>query len=266
MSQATVSPGFASVNPIATLVPPVDNPQQPQQQDVANAAHELVAQFAIPESTQARTRTIFNMSKHLTCDMFDAAMKAALKEAADIDSKTGWKAPEGVTGRKAYGPRQSSLATLASQCRQVFGAFKIDPEFLIPENHQGNPDLFPNWSQAYMVASHWLRETKKCDWTGQPLEGKKAAAAHANMEKADHAVMTALQKAHPKAMGESLAAYNARVAPLVADFEAAHKKATIAEAAEKEYKKLSEKYGADTGAILQAMLAMIPAVSVPATV
>ena len=137
-------------------------------------------------------------------------------------------------------------------------AFKIDPEFLIPENHQGNADLFPNWSQPYMVASNWLRETKKCDWTGQPLEGKKAAAAHANMEKADHAVMTALQKAHPKAMGESLAAYNARVAPLVADFEAAHKKATIAEAAEKEYKKMSEKYGADTGAILSAMLAMIP--------
>ena len=97
---------FATINPIATLVPPVDNPQQPQQQDVANAAHELVAQFAIPESTQARTRTIFNMSKHLTCDMFDAAMKAALQEAKDIDSKTGWKAPEGVTGRKAYGPRQ----------------------------------------------------------------------------------------------------------------------------------------------------------------
>jgi len=254
---------FATVNPIAHLVPPAEHVQQPQQQDVANAAHELVAQFAIPESTQARTRTIFNMSKHLTCDMFDAAMKAALKEAADIDSKTGWKAPDGVTGRKAYGPRQTSLATLASQCRQVFGAFKIDPEFLIPENHQGNPDLFPNWSNAYAVASHWLREVKKCDWTGQPLEGKKAAAIHANMEKADHAVMTALQKAHPKAMGESLAAYNARVAPMVAEFEAAHKKATIAEAAEKEYKKLSEKYGADTGAILQAMLAMIPATTEP---
>ena len=260
MSFATDSTtaGFAKVNPIATFVPPVDNPQQPQQQDVANAAHELVAQFAIPESTQGRTRSIFNMSKQLTCDMFDAAMKAALQEAKDIDSKTGWKAPEGATGRKAYGPRQSSLATLASQCRQVFGAFKIDPEFLIPENHQGNPDLFPNWSQAYTVASVWLRETLKVDWTGQPLEGKKAAAAHANMEKADHAVMTALQKAHPKAMGESLAAYNARVAPMVAEFEAAHKKATILESAEKEFKKLSEKYGSDTGAILNAMLALIP--------
>lgn len=255
---------FATINPIATLVPPVENAQKPVQQDVANAAHELVSQFAVPESTQARTRTIFNMAKHLTCDMFDAAMKAALKEAADIDSKTGWKAPEGVTGRKAYGPRQSSLATLASQCRQVFGAFKIDPEFLIPEKGQGNPDLFPNWSQAYMVAAHWLREVRKCDWTGQPLDGKKAAAAYAHMEKNDNAVMAALQKAHPKAMGESLAAYNARVAPLVADFEAAQKKASIAESAEKEYKKLSEKYGADTGAILSAMLAMIPATAEPA--
>lgn len=268
MSFATdnATAGFAKVNPIATLIPPVDNPQQPLQQDVANAAHELVAQFAIPESTQARTRAIFNMAKILTCDQFDLAMKAALKEAEDIDTKTGWKAPEGVTGRKAYGPRKSSLATLASQCRQVFGAFKIDPEFLIPEKGQGNPDLFPNWSQAYNVASVWLRETLKVDWTGNSLEGKKAATKHAAQEKADNEVMVALQKAHPKARGESLAAYNARVAPFVAQFEAAHQKAAITESAEKEFKKLNEKYGADTAAILNAMVAMLPAVTTPAPV
>ncbi len=246
---------FATINPIATLVPPVDNPQQTQ--DVANAAHVLVQQFATPESTQSRTRAIWEMALSLTVAEFQDAMTRALAQAAANDKAAGWQPGAGVTGRKAYGPMQSTLATVASQCRQVFGACKIDPESIVSATPDGavvNSDLFPNWSKAYEIARAFLTE-KGVDWTGNPVSELKAARK-AKAKRADDAdVMAEVMAQNPQQAGESMADYMVRIADDVAEASDKRHAAKVAEAATKELTRLIKVYGDNVADILEAMVA-----------
>lgn len=255
MSQATVSPGFASVNPIAHLVPPVDNPQKPQTQPVADAAHVLVAQFSEPESTQSRTRSVWEMARTLTCAEFDAAMTKALETAKNMDSAAGWKPAGDAKGRDKYGPRQSTLATVASNCRQVFGACKIDPElfFATADGAVVQSDLFPNWSVAYQKSHAYLKE-KGVTWQGSPLSAEKQARQNKREASENADIFNAVSASHPKAMGESMADYMARIAPMMdAAAEDAHN-AKVTESATKELARLIKVYGDSVADILEAMV------------
>ena len=246
---------FATINPIATLIPPADAQAQPQPQPIADAAHTLCAQFAQPESTQARTRSIWDMARTLTCAEFDDAMSRALKMAAANDKAAGWTPGEGVTGRKAYGPSQSSLATVASQCRQVFGACKIDPECIVslPQSGGVNPDLFPNWSRAYTLAREFLAE-KGIDWQGNNVESMREARKTKAEASADSAVMAEVMQAHPKNPGESLADYMARIADDVGAHTLTKKAQAVEAAAQKELTRLIKVYGEGVADILEAMV------------
>jgi hypothetical protein len=248
---------FATINPIATLIPPVDNPQQPQTQPVADAAHVLVAQFAQPESTQSRTRAIWEMALSLTVAEFQDAMTRALAQAAANDKAAGFTPGPAAKGRDKYGPMQSTLATVASQCRQVFGACKIDPESIVSATPDGavvNPDLFPNWSKAYEKARAFLTE-KGIDWTGNPVSEIKAARK-AKAKRADDAdVMAEVMAAHPQQAGESMADYMVRIADDVAEASDKRHAVKMTEAAAKELTRLIKVYGDDVADILEAMVA-----------
>ena len=255
MSQATVNPGFASVNPIATLVPPVDNPQKPQPQPVADAAHVLVSQFSEPESTQSRTRSVWTMARELTCAEFDQAMTKALETAKNMDVAGGFKPASDAKGRDKYGPRQSTLATVASNCRQVFGACKIDPDlfFSTPDGGVVNSDLFPNWSTAYNAAREFLKE-KGVNWMGSPLSAEKAARQNKREASENADIFNAVSASHPKAMGESMTDYMTRIAPMMdAAAEDAHN-AKVTESAAKELTRLIKVYGDSVADILEAMV------------
>lgn len=246
---------FATINPIAHLVPPVDNPQQPQQQDVANAAHILVAQFSEPESTQSRTRSVWEMARTLTCAEFDDAMTKALETAKNMDSAAGWKPAGDAKGRDKYGPRQSTLATVASNCRQVFGACKIDPElfFAAPDGAVVNSDLFPNWSVAYTKAREFLKE-KGITWQGSPLSAEKQARQNKKEQAFSDSVEATVKAAHPKAMGESMADYMVRIAPYMEDAEERARAELVSESATKELQRLIKVYGDSVADILEAMV------------
>lgn len=247
--------GFTTINPIATLVPPVDNPQQPQPQPVADAAHILVAQFSEPESTQSRTRSVWQMARELTCSEFDDAMTRALAQAASMDKASGWKPAPDAKGRDKYGPRQSTLATVASQCRQVFGASKIEPELFVstPDGGVVNSDLFPNWSNAYQKARDYLKD-KGINWQGSPLSAEKQARQNKREASENADIFNAVSAQHPKAMGESMADYMARIAPMMdAAVEDAHN-AKVTEAATKELTRLIKVYGDSVADILEAMV------------
>jgi hypothetical protein len=247
--------GFATINPIATLVPPVDNPTKPERQPIANAAHTLVQQFSEPESTQARTRSVWTMARELTCQEFDAAMTKALESAASMDKASGWKPAGDAKGRDKYGPRQSTLATLASQCRQVFGACKIDPElfFSTADGAVVNSDLFPNWSTAYNASREYLKD-KGVNWQGSPLSAEKAARQNKREASENADIFNTVSSSHPKAMGESMADYMARIAPMMdAAADDAHN-AKVTESATKELTRLIKVYGADVADILEAMV------------
>lgn len=255
MSFATVNPGFASVNPIATLVPPVDNPQKPQTQPVADAAHILVEQFTQPESTQSRTRSVWEMARTLTCAEFDQAMSKALESAASMDKASGWHPAPDAKGRDKYGPRQSTLATVASNCRQVFGACKIDPElfFATPDGAVVHSDLFPNWSVAYTKAREFLKD-KGINWQGSPLSVEKQARQNKKEQAFSDSVEATVKAAHPKAMGESMADYMVRIAPYMEDAEEKARAELVSESATKELTRLLKVYGDSVADILEAMV------------
>lgn len=248
--------GFAKVNPIATLIPPAEQTTKPQTPDVAQAAHTLVAQFAQPESTQQRTLAIWTMAQSLTVAEFSDAMTRALAQAAANDKAAGFVPASAAKGRDKYGPMQSTLATVASQCRQVFGACKIDPESIVSATPDGavvNPDLFPNWSKAYEKARAFLAE-KGIDWTGNTLSDVKQARK-AKAKRADDAdVMAEVMAAHPQQAGESMADYMVRIADDVEEASQAKHQAKMAEAATKELTRLIKVYGDDVADILEAMV------------
>lgn len=254
MSHATT--GFAQVNPIATLVPPAQNAQQPQTADVAQAAHTLVAQFAQPESTQQRTLAIWTMAQTLTVAEFSQAMDKALETAKANDKAAGFIPASAAKGRDKYGPMQSSLATLASQCRQVFGACKIDPESIVSATPDGavvNPDLFPNWSKAYEKAHNFLKE-KGIDWTGNTLSDVKQARKAKAKRAASDDVEAQVKAQHPQMPGESMAQYLVRIAPMMDEAEEKSHTVAITEAATKELTRLIKVYGDDVADILEAMV------------
>ena len=247
---------FATINPIATLIPPAQQAAPQQTQDVANAAHILVAQFAQPESTQSRTRAIWTMATMLTVTEFSQAMDKALETAKANDKAAGFTPASDAKGRDKYGPMQSTLATVASQCRQVFGACKIDPESIVSATPDGavvNSDLFPNWSKAYEKARAFLTE-KGIDWTGNPVAEVKAARK-AKAKRADDAdVMAEVMAAHPQQAGESMADYMVRIADDVASASDARHAKMVAEKAQKELERLIKVYGDSVADILEAMV------------
>lgn len=257
MSFATDSTaaGFAKANPIATLVPPADKQAQPTQQPVADAAHVLVSQFSEPESTQSRTRSVWEMARTLTCAEFDDAMTKALETAKKMDEASGWKPAPDAKGRDKYGPRQSTLATVASQCRQVFGASKIEPELFVatPDGAVVQADLFPNWSNAYRKASEFLKD-KGITWQGSPLSAEKQARQNKREASENADIFNAVSAQHPKAMGESMADYMTRIAPMLdAAADDAHN-AKVTGAATKELTRLIKVYGDNVADILEAMV------------
>ncbi len=241
---------------VAALKAPATGAQQPQPQPVADAAHILVAQFAQPESTQSRTRAIWEMALSLTVSEFQDAMTRALAQAAANDKAAGFVPANTAKGRDKYGPMQSTLATVASQCRQVFGACKIDPESIVSATPDGavvNPDLFPNWSKAYEKARAFLTD-KGVDWTGNPVSEVKAARK-AKAKRADDAdVMAEVMAAHPQQAGESMADYMVRIADDVAAESEKRHAAKMAEAAAKELTRLIKVYGDNAEDVLTEMV------------
>lgn len=247
---------FATINPIATLIPPAQQAAPQQTQDVANAAHILVTQFAQPERTQSRTRAIWTMATMLTVTEFSQAMDKALETAKANDKTAGFTPASDAKGRDKYGPMQSTLATVASQCRQVFGACKIDPESIViatPDGAVVNPDLFPNWSKAYEKARAFLTE-KGIDWTGNPVSEIKAARKAKAKRSDDAEVMAEVMAAHPQQAGESMADYMVRIADDVAAESATRHAKMVAEKAQKELERLIKVYGDDVADILEAMV------------
>jgi len=248
---------FATVNPIATLVPPAQQTSAPQQtQDVVNAAHVLVAQFGQPESTQSRTKAIWTMATQLSVSEFSTAMEKALDQAKANDKAAGFTPASDAKGRDKYGPMQSTLATVASQCRQVFGACKIDPESIVSATPDGavvNSDLFPNWSKAYEKARAFLQE-KGVDWTGNTLSDVKQARKNKAKRADDADVMAEVMQAHPQQAGESMADYMVRIADDVAEASDKRHATKMQEAAAKELTRLIKVYGDDVADILEAMV------------
>jgi hypothetical protein len=213
----------------------------------AQVALELLDQFGQAESTQSRVQCLFFMATDgLTCEEFDECMADALTRAKQADKAAGFKAADDAKGRDLYGPRQSSLASNASNARQVFGCFKVSPEAIVKAGPSGvmHTDLFPNFSNAYGKAVAELRRLG-VNWKGQPVSVIEQAAKQKKANNAAVDIETAAKLANPQQAGETIEQWEARIEALLPEFEQAATDAAASDAGEKLHKSLCKKYGDD---------------------
>ena len=108
--------------------------QEPKPTSVQNAARALFAEFGKVDNNP--TRVILGLvSSGLTCGEYDMAEQQALAMAKATDEASGWKPAPDAKGRDKYGPKQSSMASAASNRRQVFGAAKLNMNAILSLIH-----------------------------------------------------------------------------------------------------------------------------------
>jgi len=231
------------------------NKGQPKSMDVQNAARQLFAEFGKVDNNPTRIILGF-VSSGMTCGEYDQAEQAALSMAKQADEKIGWTPPANAKGRDKYGPKQSSMATSASNRRQVFGAAKLNMGSVIsvPESGIVNPDTYPAFSQAYKKASAFLKE-QGLTWDGKQRTEVEQAKIHDHEFKAQYKAEEKARKETPKEAGETYHEWEARCKAIAKDI--------LGEAAQQEQqdkantivKALIEKHGADMCELIFASLA-----------
>lgn len=197
--------------------------QAPQQNtSVALAAKSLFEVFGSTGENKSTRVLVDLVLGGLTYEEYNDAEKAALKLAAEYDKLAGWEPKEGVKGRGAYGPKQSSMASRASERRQVFGAIKQGGVSLLvslPPSGVVNYDTLPVFSQAVQKAREYLRnptgapkgEEQPVDWTGRPTEDKRREKADLAEAALSDKVVNSLRAKLPKDKEETQAAWMLRL-------------------------------------------------------
>jgi len=219
-----------------------------------DVAITLLAQFGQAESTQSRVEALFYMAGDgLTCEEFDECMQDALKRAKEADKAAGWKPADDAKGRDVYGPRQSSLASNASNARQVFGCLKLSPDAICKAGPSGimYSDLFPNFSQAYKLAVAELNRLK-VNWKGQAITILEAAAKAKKANSAAIDLETAAKLDNPQQPGETIEQWEARIEALLPEYEKAATDSAAADAGVKLFKSLTKKY--NDASLVEAIL------------
>ena len=191
------------------------NKAKPAHMDVQQAARALFSTFG--NSDNRPTRCIVGLAQSgMTPEEYDDAEAQAIGMAKAADTASGWNPPSDAKGRAKYGPKQNSMASQASNRRQIFGAARLNLSAIVsvPESGIVNPDTFPSFAAAYKSAAEWLKK-QGIDWKGRPTEDlrreketKQATAAYA-------AARAAVEKDHPMHPGETIGQWQERINPLI---------------------------------------------------
>jgi len=179
---------------------------------IHSIAAGLFAAFGATD-TSGKTRCIIEAAqKGLTPEEFNQALKDAQAMAKAADSAAGWN-PQDKKGRKAYGPKESTFASQASEKRQVFGVAKLSITTLvhIAPNGVYDPQMAPAWQQALQQAREYLK-ANKLSWDGQPEDDQRKRREHNAEVKATNAAMDQARAENPQEQGESLSEYMVRIA------------------------------------------------------
>lgn len=247
--------------------------QAPAGSPISIASATLLATFGEVLNTAPRVQVLHNLAtRGLTCDEFDKALTEALSTAKAWDARPveqggyGWVVGD-KKGRDAYGPKQSTLASVSSNARQIFGALKLSPEAVLPMlanlpahgvMHAG---LYPSFDRGLQNAKAYLAsdvpEDGKvpCDWTGAPLSALKATAKKKAKARAQNEAFEACAADNPQQAGEDDAQYEARIEGMMGSYAADLQGAALKAEAVKMYAKLVAKHGTDGAYDLIAAMA-----------
>lgn len=209
------------------------------------AARALFAEFGKVDNNPTRVILGF-VSGGMTVGEYDQAEAQALSMAKATDDASGWKPAEGAKGRDKYGPKQSSMATQASQRRQVFGAAKLSLASIIsvPDSGIVNPDTYPAFSVAVKKARDFLNE-QGLTWDGKARADVAQAKENDQEFKARYRAEEQARKETPKEAGETYNEWEQRCKAIAKDvlndMAVAEHKAKV----DKVVKALMEKHGAE---------------------
>jgi hypothetical protein len=215
----------------------------PKNSAVSNAAKQLFDVFSLGENKTTRTVVELSLSG-MTCQEYNEAEKGAIALAASVDRLSGWVVKEGVKGRSAYGPKQSSMASQASQRRQIFGASRLNLSCIVsvPDSGLVNFDTLPSFVVALNNSRAYLK-ANGLDWTGQRSDDLRQQRADKNDSKARSAAREQAEEDNPRAQGEDYKAWQLRILEIADDVLVEMEEKEQTEKAMKVAKSLLEKYG-----------------------
>ena len=219
--------------------------QEPKPTSVQNAARALFAEFGKVDNNP--TRVILGLvSSGLACGEYDQAEQQALAMAKATDEASGWKPAADAKGRDKYGPKQSSMASAASNRRQVFGAAKLNMNAIIsvPDSGIVNPDTYPAFSVAYKKAREFLSD-QGLTWDGKARADVDQAKAHDQAFKAQYKAEEQARKETPKEPGETYQEWEHRCRAIAKDILQSVEDKARADAVAKIVASLMEKHGAE---------------------
>lgn len=240
---------------------------QARSMDVTGAARALFATFGIVENTTTRTVVELALSG-MTCDEYDNAEKQAGIMAQQADKAAGWTPPADAKGRAKYGPKQSSMATQASNRRQIFGAARLNLAAIVsvPESGIVNPDTFPAFSVAYNKAKTYLKENG-IDWTGRATEDARRDRETKAETQAYAKARADVEARFPMQPGETIGQWQSRISDtieetLVAMQDKEHL-AAVKKMAEKVLKEHGKLFALDLAEMLCQMVEPDPETEAP---
>jgi hypothetical protein len=211
---------------------------------MSKAAGSLFGAFVKAADNQ-RTRAIYSLvTQGFTIEEFEEIERQCAKLASEADKANGFTPEPDAKGRAKYGPKQSTMASRGSERRVVFGVFKLHMAAIVSPGPSGvvNPDTLPNWEIAVQQARAYLH-SNKLNWQGESSE-KLTGRKQLKIEYAARdAAREQIERENPQKVGETIEAYYARVAPLVAEAAQARKSEATAKVIDETAAKLIQEHG-----------------------
>lgn len=181
--------------------------------------------------TQMETIREIALTSKLSCVEFAAAVKAAQEMADATDKANGFVKPVGAKGQDNYGPKRRLLNQRASEAKQLFGVFKLQPQLLQEKGYwQGLSD-----ARDYLSAL-------SLKWDNTPVLSSDAKAAN-KAGKVEREALADVMATNAMQEGETRAQYLDRIDQLAEDAIDAAKTEAFNKVVKTTIDSLTEKHG-----------------------
>lgn len=189
-------------------------PQQLRTGLIHSAAAELYQLF-VKTADNKTTRLLYELaqSKGFTIAEYEIIEREAVDMAKAADAAEGWKKPQGATGAKAKGPKQSSMEVRASERKAVFGVMKLNLSAIVsmPQDGIFNPDTLPRFDEALKKSRLFLTESK-LTWKGEKRTYLQDQRINKLQLQASDEAWQQVTRRIPRKDNEPMREYQARIA------------------------------------------------------
>lgn len=183
--------------------------------------------------TQMETIREIALTSKLSCVEFSAAIKAAQEMCDATDKANGFVKPEGAKGQDNYGPKRRLLNQRASEAKNLFGVFKLQPQLLQEKGY---------W-QGLSDARDYLRALD-IKWDNTPVLSSEAKAEK-KAASVERDALAEVMASNAMNEGETRAEYLTRIDTLADEAVQAAKEEAFNKSVKSVIDSLTEKHGQD---------------------